>query len=195
MTATIQTFPLINVRSVLDAAMKRLDDFNSPFALRVRDAAVSLRASMKIEWNSRLTRCAGKAMWMRNRITGRAMNFIMELSPKLLQRVDPESQVNTVTHEFAHLIQAHMNGNSDHGGEWQTNHKMMGGTGEQFHSINREGLYRNIKRFFYMNSANRMVVLTSTKHNQLKSYLVNNGYRLVEVRVYQGNKVVETIKS
>jgi hypothetical protein len=109
----------------------------------------------EIAMSSRMTRAAGNARYRRVPLgTNTCLSFgvvkvkglKITLSTPLFGRIDDAEKFNTVSHEFAHIVDAVLNGSTNHGPRWKRLHRLMGGTGERCHNYDTSGLGRKKTR-------------------------------------------------
>jgi SprT protein len=98
--------------------------------------------TVRIEWNGRFTRRMGDA-GLKNGIG------VVRLSKPLWPRATEMDRQQTVVHEVCHVVQRYRHGRLDtpHGKIWQHYMKTCGFQPRRCHSVNLEGLRRNIPKY------------------------------------------------
>jgi predicted SprT family Zn-dependent metalloprotease len=177
-----QTFDILNtaIRDATDPALTA--------ALRVA------QRNLKVNMSARMTRSAGLAKCRRIRQYGGAMkvdpsSLAISLSTPLFARADHATNINTITHELAHIVDYVMRGTSDHGHRWQAIHRALGGTGEQYHQIDTTGLGRALTRYEYEDKHTGRT-LRFTKGNHLKAMRYPQRYKyLAMIKIKEGEVI------
>lgn len=120
-----------------------------------------LNPKIVVQWNDRLTRTAGKAWPNKN---------LIELSPVLLARTSEADQKNTVVHEVCHLAAPILYNRKVawHGKEWQSLMLRCGELPERCHSIPRDDLKRNVKRWEALCACALPHLISTTVKNRIQ---------------------------
>jgi predicted SprT family Zn-dependent metalloprotease len=107
-----------------------------------RHGAVRTARQVRVEWNSRLKTCAGRADWRRK---------LISLNPRLYEHGEAEIE-QTLRHELAHLLAQARSGNrriAPHGLEWRIACRDLGIGGEaRCHELPFP-VSRRARRFLY----------------------------------------------
>jgi hypothetical protein len=132
----------------------------------IKNAAMKAK-EVHWEMSNRMRISAGLA---RARIVNRAdktfevLNCKVQFSSALFARMTDEEKFNTVSHEFAHVVEYYARGTSDHGMLFQQIHRQMGGSGNRCHKIDTTGLRNNRKRVkLFDRGTNKEYILTPKK--------------------------------
>lgn len=154
----------------------------------VKQSAVKAIQQLRVIRNDRLRVCAGRARCSINRLTKMVFNLNLEWNPHLFSRMTEDQQFNTVSHEYAHLVEYMHRLESDHGYFWQTLHRACGGTAERTHTYDTTGLKKNIKRIIIVDTiTNREYKITMNNWNKI----CNCGrYKRLKTEVYQGHTLM-----
>lgn len=124
------------------------------------EAKRSMAALLNVKFNARMRTTAGRA-WLRR--------FSIDLNPHLLKR-SPESLMNTLAHELAHLVDVEINGRChNHGPVWAEIMRKLGETPTRTHDMDTSGLKRRHTRTLAQ-CACRTHKLTPYKLNRIHRY-------------------------
>lgn len=99
---------------------------------------------VKLEWNTRYTRCMG---------TYSPKNGEIELSTQLFARATLEQQKQTVIHELCHMIVDYITRRAGkpavppHGALWKRQMVLVGHEAKRCHNVDRTGLRRTVTRY------------------------------------------------
>jgi predicted SprT family Zn-dependent metalloprotease len=113
----------------------------------ILEAANRAYEETEVSMSARMTRAAGNAKWIANRLLGTVSDLRIALSTKIFARISEEEKFQTVSHEFAHIVDACLRGTSDHGTTWRRIHRAMGGNGERCHTFDTKGLRKPLTRW------------------------------------------------
>lgn len=154
----------------------------------VKQSAVKTIQQLRVICNDRLRVCAGRARCFVNHLTKTVFNLRLEWNPHLFARMTENQQFNTVSHEYAHLVESMHRFQSDHGYFWQTLHRACGGTAERTHTYDTTGLKKNIKRLIIVDTiTNREYKITMNNWNRIR---YESRYKLLKTEVYQGRTLM-----
>lgn len=123
---------------------------------------------LHLKINTRLKTCAGRCKFDRG-----TKEATIEINPKIFARQTVEERYNTVSHELAHAVEFYVTNNSNHGSQWKTLHRAMGGSAERCHNICMAGLAgRNYKvvdndsqKVYYLTRKQVSKILRSERKN------------------------------
>ena len=164
---------------------------NESFPQDLMKALKVVKNNVIVKVSNRMTRCAGSASV--RLVAGKIVNntLTIKLSSLLMCRGSHEEQENIILHELAHLVDYVMRNKSDHSLLWRRIHVALGGTGHQYHTIDRTGLHKTIKRYEYLDTRTGKVQLfTSANHCKIMRFDRDGVYKyLAEVKL-KGKEVV-----
>lgn len=108
-----------------------------------------------INFSSKMTRCGGRATAKRDFRTGLYVPHSVTLSLPLLKLNGEEFINSTPGHEVAHIIDYHMNGNSDHGRNWTRIMNVIGLQANRCHNMetpktNKVAAYCGCEKPYYI---------------------------------------------
>lgn len=125
----------------LDRAFQNFINNPRVIAAGYVEHATNAYNAVSITWNSRLRTTAGRAHRLGLRI---------DLSPYIFDKMSEEEQWDTVSHEFAHIVDYVIRGTSNHDRFWKSIHRAMGGTAKRTHSA--EVKKNKVKKHVYRNA-------------------------------------------
>lgn len=95
----------------------------------------------------------------------------IRINPQLLEKGTEQQVFNTLSHEFAHIVDFGIRGKSDHSAVWKRIHKSFGGTGDRCTTFSLDKT-RKARKFEYTTPTGGVFVLTAVRHNRIQK---NNG--------------------
>jgi predicted SprT family Zn-dependent metalloprotease len=180
----------------LEAARKIIVKSNK--TVQRKDYPVEIKAAFQVAtdnvllaWNNRMTSTAGMARYYINRTNHLKIDF----SKKLVERATKDQFEDLVLHEFAHLVDVCLRGNTSHDKVWKNISKIAGGSGKRCHSISTKGLERKRTFIILKNTdtgqsvcVSKAAYIKATKHGD---YALKACYVPIKEIVYKGHKVVD----
>ena len=185
-------FDRMQILGMLDTCVTHIKRMGSP---EVVNAAIKLlsdavRGDVKIEVSGRCRVAAGLAKaskcynpYTRQNVLG---NFQMVFSESIMAGLTYDQRYEVVSHEFAHLIDYVVRGDSNHDVFWQGLHKMMHGSGNTYHKFEVKRNKRKRAEIVAPDGRTYRVTL-----NKARLYL-RRGFRLLHVIEYDPNTKTET---
>lgn len=150
-----------NLHTLLDRAYNTL--MSNPNALPfIKVAAEKAYNSVKIYYNPRFRTKAGLAKCRINRLTNTINDPEIEISQAIFAEISDDEKYNTVSHEFAHIVDYFHRLTSNHDEFWNSIHRLMNGSGAAFHKYD---VQRNtVKRVKLLDTLTGKTLLVTTRH-------------------------------
>lgn len=181
------------VNDYLNRSVENFHNSDAPEDMKV--ALAHVVSVMRLSFNNRLTRCAGRAKSRftptfhgNGQITYTATGQVLELAPKVLARMSDEQVFDTVSHELAHLLDYYVRADElrksrradTHGASWKRIHRWMGGTAERCYKATdleggTAGLRRKVKRHVITYKGKEYTVTSHRKTKYERMGLFHNG--------------------
>lgn len=156
----------------------------------LKNCATEAYNKSKLIMNSRLRVAAGKARCSIHTV-GNVKNIInprIEWNPTLFQRMTEDQQYNTISHEFAHIVEFFYRGDSDHGVYWQMFHRACGGNATTRHNYDTTGLRKNVKRRVIFDTMSKKEYRVT--ENTFNRIVDKQRFILMKTETYNGGKLV-----
>jgi len=142
---------------------------------------------VKITMSSKMRRSAGLALsgiLMQNIPT----NPEIRLSKIIFEKITDEEKFETVSHEFAHIVDYYIRQNSNHDEMWQTLHRAMGGNSLRTHKF--ETKPNKVKRYIVSNGEKEYMISKKKLSQLMCTHWFNVQYKILRVEEWRGREKV-----
>lgn len=133
-----------------------------------------------IRMSGRQTVTAGKAG--AKIVGGQPIDPVIILSKFIFGNINDAEKFNTVSHEFAHIVDYYVRGTSNHDAHWQRIHLAMGGTAARTHSYQ---VKRRMVTRYIMEDTHTGRILTFRRGSYKNALSWGDRYKLIEVKKIQ----------